>query len=369
MTRGRRTTDRSFGILKGLFDHYDEAVMLLSPKGELLYANPNAENFLERAFKRRDFPDELKDLFKTKLETLLELPPDLPKRDEFILPLGSRVFLMKIVVVNLKKGFPNLLIALRDITLIRKVQEDALKTLEKVTEIFMEPLTTIKGFVETLLDGAYSDPKVTWEFLKIIESETNKMIKTLVEVQSRLKFHVEKPKLNLEEVDSFQFLNDLMRTFLERAMEKGIKFSWEFQPNLPKIVADLEKLKTILFNILDNAFKFSDYKRNFLPDFSPEVYFEARFDRDTFEFIVRDNGIGIPEAELSKVGERFFKASNARDTYGVGLGLAVAMDLIKLHGGDLRLESKEGEGVTVRILLPYLKEKLGAEEPEERFNG
>ncbi len=355
---GRQRPEKLIGkTLRTVFDNWDLPVLLISKFNQIIYANNEAV----RTLKIESLPAYLNTIFSPEnsakfLQLIdrfsLSTESELKERYELVLQEDNVLFLAELYPLFSRKTFTGILLILRDINSLQKAQQDMLNILDKLTETFKEPLTTIKGFVETLLDGAYMDRDVTREFLKVIDRETNKMIRLLIEVRRYLSIGQE-PKLELTELEPHSFFKLVLQPFLERAVSKNIKFRWELQPNLPKLVADPEKLRIVMYNVLDNAFKFSTYRASLQEGYKPEVYLEVGFHRDTFTITVEDNGIGVPESEFRFLGARFFKASNARDVYGIGLGLAVSVELIRLHGGEVEFSRSKLGGLKVSLTLPY----------------
>jgi cell cycle sensor histidine kinase DivJ len=143
----------------------------------------------------------------------------------------------------------------------------------------------------------------------------------------------------------------------QAAEKKEITLIVDASPSLPELAADKRAVKQMLLNLVSNAIKFTDA--------GGWVRIEARLEGTSVALVVADNGIGIDEADLAKLGNPFIQANNSYDRQhdGAGLGLSVVKGLARLHGGDLSLKSKLGEGTVATLLLP-LEDYIAAPLPK-----
>jgi signal transduction histidine kinase len=207
------------------------------------------------------------------------------------------------------------------------------------------PLTTVKGMVETLRDGAVDDPQVRDRFLETVEGETDRLIRLVNDLLILSRADSEALNLHREAVD----LAQLARATAERVASQagGLVLEVQTGPGSPSAWADPDRVEQVLLNLLDNAIKYSR------PGGKVTVSVQAGRDQSAL-VQVRDEGIGIPAEELPRIGQRFYRADRARSRAegGSGLGLAIAQALVEAHGGQLWLESQEGQGTTVSFTLP-----------------
>lgn len=207
------------------------------------------------------------------------------------------------------------------------------------------PLTSIKGMVETLRGGAVDDPEVRDSFLETVENETDRMIRLVNDLL--ILTRVDSAALNLrrERVNLSQLARTAVNQLLPQAGTKQINlqlngdglYAW----------ADADRTMQVLINLLDNAVKYS------YPQGAVTVSVERGPDHSAL-VTVRDNGIGIPAADLPRIGQRFYRADKARSRAhgGSGLGLAIAQALVHAQGGRLWIDSQEGAGTVVNFTLP-----------------
>lgn len=204
------------------------------------------------------------------------------------------------------------------------------------------PLNSITGFIELLIRSDLNESQR--EFLDIIKKSAAGLLDIINDILDFSKIESHKLELSFVEFNPYSELGTVMKLFAVKAMEKGIRFTWFMDPGIPEvIVSDSTRLKQVLANLLSNAIKFT-------PD-DGAVSAEVRMlDRDEtgcrLYFAVTDTGIGIPERKQKQIFEVFTQADNSitRRFGGTGLGLSISMNLVKLLGGELVLESEAGRG-------------------------
>jgi signal transduction histidine kinase len=204
-------------------------------------------------------------------------------------------------------------------------------------------LTSIKGTIETLREGAVNDLEVRDRFLETVETETDRLIRLVNDllVLSR----ADSAALNLRRKPTD--VGQLVRVVADRLAEQAqdLKIEAAIDPEVPLAWADADRIEQVLRNLMDNAIKYSRSQGTITLRVSSTEDDEVLVE-------VQDEGIGIPADELPHLGQRFYRADKARTRGGHGLGLAIAQSLIQAHGGELWLESEEGVGTTAGFTLP-----------------
>ncbi len=230
---------------------------------------------------------------------------------------------------------------------LRAARQMQVDFVANVSHELRTPLTSVKGTVETLRDGAVDDPEVRDRFLETVERETDRLIRLVNDLLLLSRADSEALNLRREPLD----LAELARTTVERlepqAEVQGLTLRVVTNPSAPLAWADPDRVEQVLVNLLDNAVKYSR------PGGSVTVCIEAGPEGNALAQ-VRDEGIGIPAADLARIGQRFYRADRARSRTrgGSGLGLAIARALVLAHGGQLWVESQENEGTVVSFSLP-----------------
>jgi signal transduction histidine kinase len=209
------------------------------------------------------------------------------------------------------------------------------------------PLTAIKGLVETLRDGAVDDLQVRDSFLETMEQETDRLIRLVNDLLLLARADAQALNLRLEPLDLAQLVQAIVSSLLPQAEARGLRLKVEANSACPAVMADSDRLRQILINLLDNAIKYS----------RPSGIINLKVDCPAERLIqiqICDQGIGIPAEALEDLGQRFYRVdkARARSDGGSGLGLAIAQALVKAQGGQLWLESQEEQGTTVTFTLP-----------------
>lgn len=199
------------------------------------------------------------------------------------------------------------------------------------------PLTSINGWSETLQLDNISKEELSMG-LNIIQDEAQRLIKLVEELLDFSRLSSDRIKLNVEEVNIETLVVSVVNQLRSMAVEKNIRLTFEFvNQNMKNIYADKNRLRQVLINLLQNSIKFTPNDGNIFVGVN-------QFDHTT-EVVVRDNGIGISEQNLSKVSSKFFQEDFHKS--GSGLGLAISDEIIKLHGGKMVIRSKKDEGTEI----------------------
>ena len=240
-----------------------------------------------------------------------------------------------------------IIILLQDITQRQKLENMQMDFVANVSHELKTPLTTIKSYTETLLDGYVEEPETVNEFLEIIDNETdrmNRLVKDLLQL-SRLDNNQE--IFSRKEGNLISLLKAAVKKIELTAASKSQHLNCLFNEE-ERIPVDMDKdrIEQVILNVISNAIKYTGEG--------------GRIDIDALKMekkavvTVTDNGIGIPETEQSRVFERFFRVDKARSRAlgGTGLGLAISKQIVEGHQGTIELQSKEGKGTKVIITLP-----------------
>ena len=236
-------------------------------------------------------------------------------------------------------------LAIYDITEFKNLEVMRKDFVANVSHELKTPITSIKGFSETLLDGAAEDTETRNQFLQIINNESQR-IKLLIDdllILSKL----EKDEMTIEsdEISTTRLFKDIYPIIDQKAGLKNIHFDCVYSDEI-NFVADLEKIKQILINLLTNAI-------NYTPE-SGTITLKATETDEEICLSISDTGIGMSKEALSRIFERFYRVDKARsrDTGGTGLGLAIVKHIVEVHKGRIEVDSEIGEGTTFNIFLP-----------------
>ena len=210
------------------------------------------------------------------------------------------------------------------------------------------PLNAIIGFSEMLKkeNVLMLDAERRVEYAGLINESGNHLLAVVNGVLDMSKIETDNFEITPEPFDPAQLIASCCDILTLRARDAGIRLERCVPAGLPEIVADKRALNQIMFNLLSNAIRFSDR--------GGKVLVSARVEAATLTFVVEDNGVGISDADLARVGEPYFQAGASYDRRhgGTGLGLSIVKGLVRLHGGEFSIRSRMGEGTRVTISLP-----------------
>lgn len=217
--------------------------------------------------------------------------------------------------------------------------------LSAVSHELRTPLTYIKGYSDILSKGIIKNKEEQAEYLAIINRETNRLSFLVNDLFEMSKLEVGKFQLNKESGNINTIIEKSASSLKPIAEKKGITFRLILSEEIPEIPIDIQRIEQVVYNLIENAVKYSD---------SGEVVLRTFIKNKTAVIEIADRGIGIPQQELSKIWERFYRIekSRARKTGGTGLGLYIAKQIIESHHGEIKVQSIENQGSTFSIFLP-----------------
>lgn len=232
---------------------------------------------------------------------------------------------------------------------LNTLEDDQKKFVSNVSHDFRSPLTSIKGYVEAMIDGTIP-PEMQEKYLNIILFETerlNKLTQSLLELN---KFGSHGVMLDVTNFDINYTIRMTAQTFEGICTQKRISFDLILTGEKLYVSADMSKIQQVVYNLIDNAIKFSH------PDST--ITIETTERNDKIFVSVKDTGIGIPKDSIKKIWERFYKTdlSRGKDKKGTGLGLSIVKEIISAHGENINCISTEGVGTEFIFTLPLAKE-------------
>lgn len=218
--------------------------------------------------------------------------------------------------------------------------------ISSVSHELRTPLTAIKGWAETLSDTRDGvDPDMFGKGMRVITSETERLARMVEELLDFSRLQSGRMQLNKEKLDLIAEISEAVMMFEERAKHEGKQLIYQEPDRIAMFYGDRNRLRQVFVNIIDNALKYSDR--------GGVITVQADLHGDQLLISVTDTGCGIRASDLPRIKEKFFKANSTRR--GSGIGLAVADEIVSLHGGVLEIDSKEGQGTKVTLVLPLQK--------------
>jgi two-component system sensor histidine kinase VicK len=285
----------------------------------------------------------LRDLLESQEQVVLDLSND----DQDLILHSS------FALIQRESGFiSGLVCVLHDMTEQQKIDQDRKQFVSNVSHELRTPLTSMKSYIEALVEGAWQDPDVAPNFLKVTQEETDRMMRMINDLLNLSRMDLGTAKLELEYVN----LNELFNYILDRfdmiiknsdKPDKNYSIKRDFTRREIWVEIDTDKIQQVLDNIMNNAIKYS-------PD-GGVITCRLLETHNHVIMSISDQGLGIPRDAISHVFDRFYRVDKARSRAqgGTGLGLAISKEVVLLHGGRIWAESREGEGSTFYISLPY----------------
>jgi len=229
-----------------------------------------------------------------------------------------------------------------DTTRLKKLEQMRKDFVANVSHEMKTPVTAIKGFAETLLDGARYDNDNAEKFLNTIKSNSERLNRLVEDLLMLSRIELGVIKMDKTEGSIADIIGNVAGTFLVQAAEKNLTIKKSLESDDMVISADRDMLEQIFNNLVDNAIKFTG---------SGEIEIGAAREDGGRYIFVKDTGVGIPEKYIQRLGERFFRVDPARsrELGGTGLGLAIVKHLVKSHGWEMKIVSEAGKGTIVKI--------------------
>ncbi len=342
----KREKEEMDTILRSMVEH----VVAVDEGGSILYLNNVTENALSIKSAEamgKHFVEVVRHAALNELLTsILTSKEELDREIELFLP-ESRHFEVRAVPLPLKNGKSGVLLVMHDITRIHNLEVVRKDFIANVSHELGTPLTSIRGYAETLLSGAIADTKHNREFLQFILTESerlSRLVEDLLDL-SAIESGSERLKKSLFSLE--ELLREVLDNCKTLAKEKEVTLENISGKELPKINADRDKIKQVFLNLLDNAIKFNHK--------DGKVTLESRIAEKTFVILVKDTGVSIPSADIPRIFERFYRVDKdrSRKLGGTGLGLAIVKHIVNLHGGAIQATSAPNEGSTFSITLPF----------------
>jgi len=328
--------------LKNIFNSLQEAVVLINKDGKIVLYNKS----FEKLCKITPIEDKLycEVMLSYKFDEIIKKAFSEKKNLTEELNIEEKTYLVSCSKVSEEE----LIVLLYDITSYKQLQKVKKEFVSDIVHELKTPLTSIKGFLETLYEEI-NDPQQK-RFVEIAIFNTNRLISIvndLVTLSYLEKLEEEKnfSEIKFEDVNINAVLNDIKDLFETKTKQKNLDFIIDVKTELKPIKADRFKIEQVVTNLVDNAIRYTE-----------KGYVKITVEQDQFEtkIIVEDTGIGIPKEYHERIFERFFVVDKARSkkTGGTGLGLAIVKHIVNLHRGKIFVESSPNSGSKFIVILP-----------------
>jgi two-component system, OmpR family, phosphate regulon sensor histidine kinase PhoR len=331
-----------------LFNSMTEGVLILDHTGHVQLINKSLQEFF--GIQKDVRGQTIMETFR--LQELAELAKRAQQErlvEGFELELAgtnNRSFEVNAAAVTSREGSQHgTIMVFHDLTRLKQLENTRQEFVANVSHELRTPLSLIKGFVETLIDGAKDNPELSTRFLGTIEKHTDRLTFLIEDLLTISKLESGQIVMNLNEVNLRNEVSRAIDDLQSRAAAKQVKLQNTLPEDL-RAQADADRLQQVLFNLIENAIKYGRAEGTVV--IGGKVIEEGKV-----ELSVRDDGPGIPAEARERVFERFYRVDRARsrETGGTGLGLAIVKHIIQAHGGEVWVTSEVGLGATFYFTL------------------
>ncbi len=335
-----------------------EGVLVLDPKGQVLLINDQARNMFHVTEGRDIYGVSMLEISRHPevhkiLEEVLAFDFSAQRYSKEVELDEDRWFRVNAGRLRNPQGdVLGSILVFHDVTDIKRFESMRSDFVANVSHELRTPLTAIRGYVETLLDTPPAEPEDSRQFLMIIERHSERLSRLTEDLLTLSDLESGAIQLNLQPLDANQLIQRVLEVFWDHAAKKNIKLSQHAAPELPRLLGDTDRLQQLFINLVDNAIKYTP------PDgkvtLAATRVAQENGAQPLVEISIADTGPGIPDTDLPRLTERFYRVDKARsrDLGGTGLGLAIVKHIVQAHQGELKIESTINKGTTVRVRLP-----------------
>jgi two-component system sensor histidine kinase VicK len=330
--------------LSTLFLHMTDGVVAFDADGKMIHFNPAATQMLG---KNLDETVRFEDIFsqETDLQFVLALrSPEYVEAEKLVDERSLELFMAPFFSEGTPSG---VIVVIHDVTEQRKSEQTRREFVANVSHELRTPLTNVKSYAETIVSaGRDLPPELQEQFLGVIINEADRMTRIVQDLLTLSKFDYGKMEMNISRFPFSKAVQDVYEAVAIDARNHGHQLVYQAPDHLPEVNGDRERIEQVLMNIVSNAIKYT-------PD-GGRIEITAGVTGHHVWARVQDNGIGIPEKDLPRLFERFYRVDKARsrESGGTGLGLSIAREILNQHKGDIDIQSVYGKGTTVTVTLP-----------------
>ncbi|MEC3605602.1 two-component system histidine kinase PnpS [Bacillus glycinifermentans] len=336
--------------LQTVIENIDSGLILIDGKGYIHLVNRAYQkqfhvqadqllyHFYHEVLEHEEIINLIEEIFmtETKVRKMFHLP----------IRIERRYFEVDgVPIIGMNDEWKGIVLVFHDMTERKQLEEMRKDFVANVSHELKTPITSIKGFTETLLDGAMNERETLQQFLSIILKESGRLQTLIQDLLDLSKIEQQNFTLNIQDCEIGEILTEIEMLLKNKAEERGIALKLK-KPEEPAIASgDPHRLKQIFLNLVNNALTYT-------PE-AGSVTISAEVLEDAVQVKVKDTGIGIKKAEIPRIFERFYRIDKdrSRNSGGTGLGLAIVKHLVEAHHGEIDVESEQGKGTVFTVRL------------------
>ncbi len=333
------------GKMAAVLDEMSDGVLIVDEQGKVQLINLAAEAMFNIHQEQAIQQSMAATLRHHQLIELWQRCKDTRQTQYATLELSSGKQFFQGVATPLEQALPgNILLLFQDLTRLRRLETVRQDFISNISHELRTPLASLKALTETLQESALEDPPAARRFLEQMDIEVDALSMMVSELLELSRIESGRVPLKLKATSPAEMIKLAVERLNLQAQRAVVGVTIDVQTDCPPVLTDANRVEQVLVNILHNAIKYTQQ--------GGLIQVSARQENDQVLFSVRDNGAGIPEADLPRIFERFYKTDRARSGSGTGLGLAISKHLVEAHGGKIWAESIEGQGSTFYFTLP-----------------
>ncbi len=337
--------------LDTIFLYMADGVTAFSENGDLIHYNPSAVEMLGFDEKKAKTYNEIFSDSGIEFADLLKNEEGL---SEYDLEVGEKALKISFALFGEEGGEHGVIAIIHDFTAQQKLEKSRREFVANVSHELRTPLTNVKSYTETLAESPDAPDEMKAQFFDVILNETDRMTRIVKDLLSLSKLDSAKMDWKNENFSLKKSVENAYRAMEMEARRRGQKLTMSMDASLSTFYGDRERIEQVFVNLLSNAVKYT-------PDNGKIEFSAEKTDNNFVKITVKDNGIGIPEKDIPRLFERFYRVDKARsrEMGGTGLGLAIAKEIVEHYGGEIKLESEYQKGTCVSVFLP-LDAEVGA---------
>ena len=333
--------------LNTILTNMTDGIIAVAVTGEIIHTNPAVYDIFsitKEEMENKNF-DDISDRLNWGINHE-DLFTDSEKSNN-ILVINDLIIKTNVVLFgNEKNEQVGAIIVLQDVTEQERLDRMRKEFVANVSHELRTPLTTIKSYTETLLDGALENKEHAIKFLKVIDTESERMTRLVKDLLQLSKLEYDNIQWNMRKISIYKIVSECVYRMNISAEQKNQILEFNSDLDIPEIMGDRDRIEQVIVNILSNAIKYT-------PE-NGKIMISLSLEDENIVVKVADNGIGIPKEDLPRLFERFYRVDKARSRMlgGTGLGLSIANQIVEAHKGKIKIQSEYGQGTQVFISLP-----------------
>ena len=335
--------------LEAVFLSMLEGVMVVDAKGVIILMNQALKDILlikDNPAGRRPIEVVRNIEIQEIVDCVLKQKHKVEIREISVLAPDEKILLVHATSVIREAKIEGAVLVFHDITNLRRLEKIRQDFVANVSHELRTPIASIKGYAETLLEGALEDKENARDFLKIIYSDSDRLARLVEDILDLSKIESGKFKMSLRPCKIKPLIERVVSGLAKQAKDKSISIKIDVSKDLPLVYADEIRIAQVLLNLIDNAIKYNKE--------AGTVTISAKDKGKFVQIDISDTGIGIPEKDLPRLFERFYRVDKARsrELGGTGLGLSIVKHIVSAHNGEVYVQSVLSQGSTFSFTLP-----------------